>query len=224
MRVVRRCTFWPVSQCIFWPLSQCTFWSLSQCTFSPVSQCTFCVQHHTTDLRDLSRDQGCGGGAATPCVDGRRRQARCEPGSSPHHEVLHRRPPRALSFPPSPPSAHRPRPHRSSSPMTGYTPVRHASLPARPPAHRIVTEQYAYMCDLKRTIDATVNTSSPCSPDPRSRALRAHAGPLRPRDALGHRQDRLAPVPDRLLPTGESSRPLSLSRAPRISPAPSSSP
>jgi len=62
-----------------------------------------------------------------------------------------------------------------------------------------LAEQYAYMCDLKRTLDATV-----CLVDMSGMPCAESLGPLRAGDALGDRKDSISLVPHRVLPTGMS--------------------
>jgi len=60
------------------------------------------------------------------------------------------------------------------------------------------TEQYAYMCDLKRTLDATVTVP----PLFINAAATTSIGTLRARDAFRDGEDGFAPLLDRFLPTG----------------------
>lgn len=65
--------------------------------------------------------------------------------------------------------------------------------------HLTRVEQYAYMCDLKRTLDATV--SSIIIPLPEHRVITQNLGPLRFGDAFWNWEDCFSVIPDCLLPT-----------------------
>ena len=60
-------------------------------------------------------------------------------------------------------------------------------------------EQYAYMCDLKRTLDATVSIHIATR---MTRVITGIPGPLRARDALWNRQDGIIAVSDCFLSAG----------------------
>lgn len=61
-------------------------------------------------------------------------------------------------------------------------------------------EQYAYMCDLKRTLDATVSI---VPLETEFYVVIVTSGTLRTRDAFRNWQDCVSSISDRVVPTGE---------------------
>lgn len=88
-----------------------------------------------------------------------------------------------------------------SSTLSPYMKFHIDNLPIIFPYDRIYPEQFAYMCDLKRTLDATVCNFLIVRPhSPLCRCCHV-TGALRPRDAIWDGQDRVPSLPHRVLPT-----------------------